>query len=204
MAPRVEVPMNFGLELLGSPSHGNLTLELAPGLDPVKVNTAIMSFNSPVIYNLTTELSQNSIGVEEFSSEAVQCFSRACYSGELLEVDMTFFRHLFKMAIVFKIRWLESRCVDLFEEFVNEVTPKEYKFEDFLVFYKDAEFASTVLKHEKLIEIVLKSFAEFPHKKRAFVRDYTYEIYSISEKNLKLLVNVVGKDKDMLVNTLIQ
>ena len=80
MAPRVEVPMDFGLELLGSPSHGNLTLDLAPGLGPVMVNTAIMSYNSPVIYRHTTELHQNNIDVVEFSREAVLCFSRACYT----------------------------------------------------------------------------------------------------------------------------
>ena len=57
MIPRVKVPANFGRELINSPVHGNLVLNLRGGSE-LRVNSAIMSFNSPVIGNLTTNLCQ--------------------------------------------------------------------------------------------------------------------------------------------------
>ena len=57
MRPRLRVPANFGKEHINSPVHGNLVLKLKEG-EEIKTNSMIMSFNSPVIENLTTNLFQ--------------------------------------------------------------------------------------------------------------------------------------------------
>ena len=57
MRPRIRVPANFGKEHINSPVHGNLVLKLKEG-EEIKTNSMIMSFNSPVIENLTTNLFQ--------------------------------------------------------------------------------------------------------------------------------------------------
>ena len=57
MAPRIKVPANFGREHINSEVHGNLILNLKDG-GKIKTNSMIMSLNSPVIDNLTTNLSQ--------------------------------------------------------------------------------------------------------------------------------------------------
>ena len=57
MAPRIKVPANFGREHINSDVHGNLILNLKDG-GKIKTNSMIMSLNSPVIDNLTTNLSQ--------------------------------------------------------------------------------------------------------------------------------------------------
>lgn len=180
--------MDFGLELLGSPSHGNLTLELAPGVEPVMVNTAIMSYNSPVIYRLTTELYQNTVDVVEFSREAVLCFSRACYSGQLDELGMDIFRHVYKMVVVFKVCWMENRCVKLFGDFVKSIVQKEYVYEDFLVFYNEAEFSSGQLKKEELSLAMLSKLKEFPEKIRRFISDFTVDIDDLSISQIENLI----------------
>ena len=196
--------MNFGLELLGSPSHGNLALELAPGLDPVMVNTAIMSYNSPVIYRITTELHQNSIDTVEFSREAVLCFSRACYFGKLDELEMKHFRHVFKMAVVFKVAWLESRCVRLYEEIFGSTVHKEYRYEDFLVFYEEAEFASKLLKKEELLLIFVFKLNGLPNKRFKFVSDFTADIDDLSVGQLETLIGLFGENSKDFAKVLIR
>ena len=57
MRPRIRVPANFGKEHINSPVHGNLVLKLKDG-EVIKTNSMIMSLNSPVIENLTTNLFQ--------------------------------------------------------------------------------------------------------------------------------------------------
>ena len=57
MAPRIRVPANFGREHINSEVHGNLILKLKDG-GQIKTNSMIMSMNSPVIDNLTTNMFQ--------------------------------------------------------------------------------------------------------------------------------------------------
>ena len=57
MKPRIRVPANFGKEHINSPVHGNIKLKLKDGQE-IKVNSIIMSLNSPVIDNLTSNLTQ--------------------------------------------------------------------------------------------------------------------------------------------------
>ena len=57
MTHSVRVPANFGRELINSPVHGNLELNLKDG-SQLRVNSVIMSLNSPVIGNFTTNLCQ--------------------------------------------------------------------------------------------------------------------------------------------------
>ena len=57
MISRLKVPANFGKEYINSPVHGNLVLKLKDGVE-IKTNSIIMSLNSPVISNLTTNMCQ--------------------------------------------------------------------------------------------------------------------------------------------------
>ena len=71
MASKVQVPMDFGVKYLGSPSHGNLKFRLQEGGE-IPANSMIISYNSPVIESLTTDLMQTSIDVDDFSKDAVE------------------------------------------------------------------------------------------------------------------------------------
>ena len=57
MAPKIRVPADFGREHINSEVHGNLILNLKDGRK-IGTNSMIMSMNSPVIDNLTTNLFQ--------------------------------------------------------------------------------------------------------------------------------------------------
>ena len=204
MAPRVQVPMDFGLKLLEAPSHGNLTLELATGLDPVKVNTAIMSFNSPVIYRHTTELHQNTVDVVEFSREAVLCFSRACYSGKLDGLDMSIFRHLYKMSVVFEVDWMKKRCLDLYGELLGCTVQKEYNYDDLLVFYNEVEYASIHLKQDDLFDLMSAELKKVADKGQQFINEYIADIDVLITKEVDVVCKLAEDSKNLLVKSVIR
>ena len=100
--PKVQVPMDFGVQYLGSPSHSNLKFLLESG-EELLANSMIISYNSPVIENLTTNLFQSTIEVQDFSKDAVQCFLEASYSGDGKKISRSNFREVNKMGHVFDV-----------------------------------------------------------------------------------------------------
>ena len=80
MAPKVQVPADFGRRHLGAPSHGNLVFKLKDGLE-IRANSIILALNSPVIDDLTTDLHQQTLEAEDFHKDAVDCFIEAAYTG---------------------------------------------------------------------------------------------------------------------------
>ena len=113
MAPKVQVPMDFGIKYLGSPSHSNLKFCLSDGED-VTANSVIISYNSPVIDNLTTDLLQTSLDVEEFTRDVVQCFVDSCYSGEPQNISKENFREMNKISHIYEVSWLVDRFCEFF------------------------------------------------------------------------------------------
>ena len=67
---KVTVPMDFGIEYLNSPSHGNFKFLFHEGKE-LLANSAIMSFNSPVIKKMTVEDGRTTVDVHDLSKEAI-------------------------------------------------------------------------------------------------------------------------------------
>ena len=110
MAPKVTVPLDFGIENLHCEFHGNVVLKLQGG-EEKRANSLILSYHSSVFVHLFLELHQTELEVEDFAGEAVKKFLAALYSGEiLLEKDL--FRDVNKLCHVFKVEWLAGRCGD--------------------------------------------------------------------------------------------
>ena len=107
MAPNVTVPMNFGCNLLTSPTHNNLVLNTNEG--EVKANSVILSFNSPVISHMTGDLHMTSVDMLEFTKEAVRVFVNAAYSGSEEELTRKLFRDVHKMSNIFEVTWLVNK-----------------------------------------------------------------------------------------------
>ena len=77
MAPQIKVPANFGVEHINSPVHGNLLLKLRDGQE-IRTNSMIMSYNSPVIENLTTNLFQVNIYIKSRTILSVKLKTDNC------------------------------------------------------------------------------------------------------------------------------
>ena len=196
--PNLQVPMNFGLEYLDSPSHGNLKFVL---LDEVLLaNSAIMSLNSPVIKRLTIELFQTEITVEEFSKTALQCFLEASYSGVLKNISKLNFRDLNKIVHVFEVNWLIERCFEYFRELMESV--KKDNFDDQFFLFDEAMYILDKLKSRRFIDLTIKKFTSLATC-QDFATNYLNDISSCSTTNLDVIMEMTAKQEHILVEALV-
>ena len=132
--------MDFGVQYLGSPSHSNLKFLLESG-EELLANSMIISYNSPVIENLTTNLFQSTIEVQDFSKDAVQCFLEASYSGDVKKISRSNFREVNKMGHVFDVAWIVDRCYKYFKSLTETVKVNNYTEQVFV--FEEAMFMFT-------------------------------------------------------------
>ena len=199
LIPCIQVPMNFGLEYLGSPSHGNLKFLLKD--EVLLANSAIMSFNSPVIKKITLELYQTEIEVKEFSKRSVQCFLEASYSGTLKDISKLNFRDLNKIVHVFEVTWLIEKCLEYFQELAESV--REDNFQEQLFLFDDAMYTLDKLKKRTFIDVVIKKFTSSATHTQHFVTKYLRDLSSCSAKYLDVIMELTADQEHVLVEALI-
>ena len=199
LIPNIQVPMNFGLEYLGSPSHGNLKFILKD--EVLLANSAIMSLNSPVIKKITIELFQTEILVEEFSKPAIQCFLEASYSGDLTRISKFNFQDLNKMVHVFEVKWLIERCFEYFQGLTESV--KEDNFDEQLFLFDQAMYVLEKLKNRRFIDVVIKKFTSLATCTQYFATNYLRDISSCSTKNLDVIVELTADQEHIIVEALV-
>ena len=198
--PKVQVPMDFGVQYLGSPSHSNLKFLLESG-EELLANSMIISYNSPVIENLTTNLFQSSIEVQDFSKDAVQCFLEASYSGDVKKISRSNFREVNKMGHVFDVAWINDRCYKYFESLTETVKVNNYTEQMFV--FEEAMFMFTTLKKRNFVELVVKKFTSLTTCTEQFVTKYLSDISSCSTTTLDVIIEMTGKEEYILIQVLV-
>ena len=193
--------MDFGVKYLGSPSHGNLKFRLKEGED-IPANSMIISYNSPVIESLTTDLMQTSVDVDDFSEDAVQCFLESCYSGKLQKITRTNFRDANKMSNVFEVAWLVKRCFEYFGNLLDEMDTDSFEDQNYL--FEEAMFMWGTLKNRNFVEVVIKRFSyEIVKCDQFFVPQYLIDIPSHTTKQLDVIIEMAKEKKHILMEVLI-
>ncbi|XP_063691280.1 uncharacterized protein LOC134823676 [Bolinopsis microptera] len=200
MIPKVKVPANFGRELINSPVHGNLVLNLKDG-SVLRVNSVIMSLNSPVIGNMTTNLCQSSLEVDDFSVEAVHCFVDAMYSGEAENMDKVNFEDVNKMAHVFDVSWLSKTSLNFFK--TNVLNFKNNSYEEILFACEIASRAYFNLKQSKFVGLFVRNMTSRNVGKRAFLRKYMSDFAELSKRQMDMSIQIAGKDFNILFDCLV-
>ena len=204
MAPDVSVPANFGRHHIGAPSHGNLTFNMKEGA-PIKANSIILSLNSPVIDNLTTNLHMTSVDVEDFSREAVDCFIEASYTGELEEVNVRNFRDLNKMSHVFEVSWLVAQCQEFFVSHLGNLN-RESSYDDILFAVEEAIFVMSVLKEPNFLELVvpkLNSTFFFISQRDIILNQLLSDFQTITKFQLDACIAIAQTDIHLLIENLL-
>ena len=199
--PVVTAPMNFGLEYLGSPSHGNLRFLLVDD-EELLSNSAIMLFNSPVIKKMTLEDGRTTVDVQDFSKEAVLCFLGASYSGTLSNISRAIFRDVNKMANVFNVTWLADRCFEYFKTLTDAV--KEDCIADQVYIFEEAMLVLEKLKKRDYIEYVINKFTSLTSCTEYFVVNYLSDLSSCSQKNLDVIMEMTRDQPHILVKVLVK
>ena len=191
----ISLPLNFGLELLKSSTHNNLTLETSEG-ETVLASSVVLALNSPVIDHMTTDLNLTSIDVTEFSRECVQLFIEALYVGDVRKIARAQFRDINKMAHVFKVSWLVNSCERNFLRLAKEIVVPSWPDLSFL--FEEAAFIKCKQNCDKLKEIALKRIQEL-NWEGDFINWYDKYNSKISQLKLDMLIELAGPHIDCLV-----
>ena len=199
MAPKIKVPMDFGVHLRSSPTHNTLKLNTSEGGE-VLASSVILSFNSPVIDHMTTTLHMTSVDMLEFSEAAVQVFVDASYSGTAEGLNREIFRDINKMANVFEVAWLAEKCSEYFTEVTNSVVTQSYS--DLLYLFEEACFVLENLNKKDYIELANDKIQELDWKQQ-FIDKYLENADRLSTKKLDIVIELAGSDVNFVVQTLV-
>ena len=203
MAPKVCVPADFGRHHIGAPSHGNLTFNLQEGLQ-IKANSIILSLNSPVIDDLTTNLHLTSLEAEDFSREAVDCFIEASYTGEVEALNQGNFRDVNKMSVVFKVDWLVARCEEYFVSYLSKLN-SESTYPDILFAVEEAVYLLSALKRRDFLNLVVKKmkFSISIVRRDSFINQYLSDLSGSTFHQIDTCIAIVDNDVHVMVELLI-
>ena len=198
MAPNVSVPMNFGIRLLDSPTHSTLELKASQGA-VIPASSVILSFNSPVIDHMTTTLHLTSVDMEEFSEKAVRYFVDAAYSGKTPPIPRDMFRDVNKMANVFEMSWLVTRC---FEQFVDIAEASEYpSYQDLTFLCDEGTFVLSNLKSRKFLNVAVTKIRSLNAEER-FITRFLKNFDDIPLTQLHLVIEIAGPAVHFIVKPL--
>ena len=202
MAPKVCVPSDFGRHHIGAPSHGNLAFNLKEG-DQIKANSIILSLNSPVIDDLTTNLHLTSLDAEDFSREAVDCFIEASYSGEIEAVNLSNFRDVNKMSRVFNVSWLVARCLEYFVSYLGKLD-SESNYADLLFAVEEAVYLVSVVKDRDFLKLVIEKMSSISDVSRnSFIKRYLCDLEQSSKQKIDACIAIVKSDVHVIIELLL-
>ena len=202
MAPKVCVPADFGRHHIGAPSHGNLTFNLGEGVK-IRANSIILSLNSPVIDELTTNLHQTSLEADDFSREAVDCFVECSYTGEIEAVNLGNFRDVNKMSRVFQVSWLVAKCEEYFESYLDKLD-SESSYSDMLFVVEEAVYLMSAIKSRDFLNLTVEKIASISVTSRdSFVKRYLSNFGLASNHKISACIALVQTNVHVLLELLI-
>ncbi|XP_063690665.1 uncharacterized protein LOC134823204 [Bolinopsis microptera] len=199
MAPKIKVPANFGVEHINSPVHGNLLLKLRDGQE-IRTNSMIMSYNSPVIDKLTTNLFQSTLEMDDFTKPAVDCFVEALYSGEVDKLEKDNFEEVNKMAHVFDVSWLTKRCLKFYKAEVLKFENNSYK--EMLFACEIASRAHYNLKDSRYVSCFVKNVTFSGNGKFIFLQRYMAGFSALPKRRIDMSLAIAANDLNMISNFL--
>ena len=198
---KVAVPADFGVHRLGSPSHSNLKFHLKDGSD-ILANSIIISLNSPVIDHFTTDLSLQSIDVQDFERDAVQCFIDGCYEGKLKKLNKGILREVNKMSKVFEVSWMGNRCAEYFDTIVNSISSPIFSYDELFFVFDEAFYVMSKFQNKNLMDKVVLKFSCTPGYKQIFLENFM-RTPSLDKKQLDLAISIAGRETEILVTCII-
>ena len=187
MAPKLMLPVDFGVENLKREFHNNVVFKLQGG-EEMRANSLILSFHSSEFVRLFLELNQSVLEMDDFSKDSVKSFLEALYSGEI-QLDRNLFRDVNKMCHVFKVDWLSRRCGDYFEGLVGDIRPST-DYQTLLFLFEEARFSLKMMKCDKMIDIVVKKICGLENRAEVFVKPYMTNYRELGINQLDLMLQI--------------
>ena len=204
MAPKVCVPADFGRHHIGAPSHGNLTFNLGEGVK-IRANSIILSLNSPVIDELTTNLHQTSLEADDFSREAVDCFVECTYTGEIEAVNLGNFRDVNKISRVFQVSWLVAKCEEYFQSYLNKLDGKISTYSEMLFAVEQAVHLMSTMKQRDLLKLVITKMGANTISvtcRNNFVKNYLRDLEKATSVKVDACIALLESDTHIIAEVL--
>ena len=202
------LPLDFGIENLDCPVHGNIVVNLKEN-ETMRVNSMILALHSPVFQDMFYNLGLVSVDMDDFTAENVREFFRALYSGRL-ELSKDNFRNMNKIATAFKSKWLISKCTIFFYEELNQsiqVLEQENRIGDLIWtlewLFNESLFVKKNTKNEDLLEFVAEKFSHLTENVlQAFVGTVLLDFNSVCLDKLHWLIRITDKHMTILAEVL--
>ena len=199
MAPKLMLPVDFGIENLHSEFHNNVVFKLEGG-EEMRANSLILSFHSSEFVRLFLELNQSILEMDDFSKESVKSFLEALYSGEI-QLDRNLFRDVNKMCHVFKVDWLSRRCGEYFEGLVGDIRPST-DYQTLLFLFEEARFSVKVMKCDKMMDTVVQKLCRVEDTAEIFAERYMKNFKELGTGQLDLMLQITRKNPVPLLKIL--
>ena len=107
------VPFNFGAKYFNSKYQSNIEILLNDG-EKIKVNSVILSINSPYLEEIIENQKLKIIEMDGFDPIVCRGFFRSLYTGDLSMLDRDSFRQVSKMSYTFQVTWMKQKCLEFF------------------------------------------------------------------------------------------
>ncbi|XP_063690657.1 uncharacterized protein LOC134823200 isoform X2 [Bolinopsis microptera] len=161
----------------------------------------IMSYNSPVIDKLTTNLFQSTLEMDDFTKPAVDCFVEALYSGEVDKLEKDNFEEVNKMAHVFDVSWLTKRCLKFYKAEVLKFENNSY--EEMLFACEIASRAHYNLKNSRYVSCFVNNVAFSGNGKFVFLHRYMPGFSKLPKRRIDMSLAIAANDLNIIGNCLI-
>ena len=202
------LPLDFGIENLDCPVHGNIVVNLKDN-ETMRVNSMILALHSPVFQDMFYNLGLVSVDMDNFTAENVREFFRALYSGRL-ELSKDNFREMNKISAAFKSKWLIPKCKIFFYEELNrsiQVIEQEDRIGDLVWtlewLFNESLFVKKNTKNEDLLIFVAEKFVDLTDNVlKAFVRNVLIDFNSVCLDKLHWLIRITDKNVTILAEVL--
>ena len=139
--------------------------------------------------------------MDDFSTEAVDCFIDCLYTGEVDSLCKPVFEDVNKIAHAFEVSWLVKRCFQFYKSDILNFEKNSYQE----VFFA-CEIASRAhynLKQRRYVSCFVKNLVSRDISKTMFLQRYMSDFAELSKRQLEMSIAVAGNGSHEIMRLVI-
>ena len=191
MALEITVPANFGVHNLYTNFHGNVVIKMRDNRE-MKANSLILSYNSTVFRHMFADLEISTVDMDDFNADTVVTFLEALYGG-VVTVTKEIFRDMNKLAFVFKVTWISSRCETFFSSaFIEDFAGSAFNEVNF--WFEEALYIRNKIKDAGFVDRYVDKLSNVSNLATDFVEQYmNLNFPDLTSDTLHIMIQIAGK-----------
>ena len=139
--------------------------------------------------------------MDDFPTEAVDCFVESLYTGEVESLCKPVFEDVNKIAHAFEVSWLVKRCFQFYKSDILNFEKNSYQE----VFFA-CEIASRAhynLKQSRYVSCFVKNMVSRDISKTMFLQRYMADFAELSRRQIKMALAVSGSETHEIIRILV-